>query len=161
MTDNMSKYTIYTLRGLPAGVFGEAYAIVTGTEVDQGEYTAEHFILTQLPNEALHMGTFDISGNSFPTELGIVDTDFALTEAQHQVEIDLFALLEKRATALGRPDVAYLPIELKLQPRPFVGCAMRGRFMKQFKIVEDATKCPSLARYLGYLQQIKVIRYGG
>jgi hypothetical protein len=34
------------LRRLTTGVFGEAYVIVTGTEVAHDEYTAEHFILT-------------------------------------------------------------------------------------------------------------------
>jgi hypothetical protein len=153
MTDNTSN--------LPAGVFGEAYAIVTGTEVAQGEYRAEHFILTQRPSEALHMGAVDISGNSFPTELGIVDTDFALAEAYRQVEIDLLLLLEKRATELGRPDLAYLPFELEQRPSPFVGCWMRGRFTNQLMAVKDATKCPSLARYLSLLQQISVIRHAG
>ena len=161
MTDKTSKYSTYMLRGLPAGVFGEAYAIVSGTEVAQGEYRAEYFILTQRPGEALHIGAFDISGNSFPVELGTVDTDFAITEAYRQVEIDLLLLLEKRAAELGRPDLAYLPFELAQRPNPFVGCWMRGRFINQIKAVTDATKCPLLARYLGFLQQISVVRHGG
>lgn len=161
MTDKTSEYTIYTLRGLPAGVFGEAYAIVTGTEVTQGEYRAEYFILTQRPSELLHMGAFDISGNSFPTELGTVDTIFVQAEAKQQVDIDLLLLLEKRANELGRPDVAYLPFELEQRPSPFVGCWMRGCFMKQLMTVKGTTKCPGLARYLSLLQQISVIRRGG
>jgi len=124
MTDNASKYATYMLRGLPAGVFGESYAIVTGTEVAQGEYRAEHFILTQRPSDALHHGAVDISGDSFPNELGTVDTDFALAEAYRQVEIDLLLLLEKRATELGRPDVAYLPLNWSNDPArsSAVGC---------------------------------------
>lgn len=161
MTDKTFEYTIYTLRGLPAGVFGEAYAIVTGTEVAQGEYRAEYFILTQRPTESLHMGAFDISGNSFPAELGTVDTIFVQTEARQQVDIDLHLLLEKRATELGRPDVAYLPFELEQRSSPFVGCWMRGCFTNQLMTVKDATKCPELARYLSLLQQITVIRRTG
>jgi len=145
------------LRRLPAGVFGEAYAIVTGTEVAQGEYRAEHFMLTQRPNEALQMGAVDISGKSFPVELGTVDADFAIAEAYRQAEIDLLFLLEQRATELGRPDLAYLPFELEQCPSPFVGCWIRGRFTKQLMAIKDATKCPSLARYLSLLQQISVV----
>src|SRR4051812_49284358 len=100
-----SKYAIYMLRKLPAGVFGETYAVVTGTEVAEGEYQAEHFILTQRPREALHMGDIDISGSGLPAELGTVDVEFAVTEAYRQAEIDTLTLLEKRATELGRPEV--------------------------------------------------------
>lgn len=161
MTDKTCEYTIYTLRGLPAGVFGEAYAIVTGTEVAQGEYRAEYFILTQRPSESLHMGAFDISGNSFPAELGTVDTIFVQAEAKQQIDMDILLLLEKRATELGRPDVVYLPFELEQRSSPFVGCWMRGCFMKQLMAVKDATKCPELARYLSLLQQISVVRGTG
>lgn len=149
------------LHGLPAGVFGETYVIVTGTELSIGEYSAEYFILTQRPSEALHMGAFVISGNSFPTELGTVDTDFALSEAYVQAEIDMLLLLEKRATELGRPDIAYLPFELKQRPSPFVGCWMRGCFTNQLMAVKDATKSPSLASYLSLLKQISVTRRPG
>ena len=162
MTDKTCEYTIYTLRGLPAGVFGETYAIVTGTEVAQGEYRAEYFILTQRPSESLHIGAFEISGNSFPAELGTVDTIFVQAEAKQQIsDIDMPFLLEKRAIELGRPDVAYIPFELEQRPSPFVGCWMRGCFMKQLMDVKDATKCPELARYLSLLQQISVVRRAG
>lgn len=161
MTDKTPEYSIYMLRGLPAGVFGETYAIVTGTEVAQGEYRAEYFILTQRPIESMKMGAFDIDGNLFPAELGTVDTNFAQAEAYRQAEMDLYLLLEMRASELGRPDVAYLPFELEQRPSPFVGCWMRGCFMKQLMTVKDATKCPSLARYLNLLQQIRVSRRAG
>ena len=161
MTDNTSKYVVYTLRRLPAGVFGEAYAIVTGTEVTQGEYRAEHFILTQRPSEALQMGAVDISSKSFPAELGAVDADFAMAEAYRQAEIDMLLLLEQRAAALGRPDLAYLPFELEQRTSPIVGCWMQGRFTKQLIAIKGATKCPSLARYLALLQQISVVRSAG
>lgn len=160
MTDDTSKYNTYMLHGLPAGLFGETYAIVTGTEVSQGEYLAEYFIMTQRPSEALHMSTFDFLGNSFPSELGTVDIDFALTEAYNQVEIDLSLLLEKRVTELNRPDLAYLPFKLEQRNSPFVGCWMRGRFTDQIKNITDVTKCPSLAGYLSLIQQISVAGRG-
>jgi len=104
---------------------------------------------------------FDISGNSFPAELGTVDTIFVQAEAKQQIDMDILLLLEKRATELGRPDVAYLPFELEQRSSPFVGCWMRGCFMKQLMAVKDATKCPELAGYLSLLQQISVVRGTG
>lgn len=161
MADQISKYVIYMLHRLSPGIFGETYVIVTGTEVSPGEYRAEHFILTQRPNETFRMGAFDISGDSFPAELGSIDTEFAIAEAYRQAEIDLQLMLEERATELGRPDLAYIPFELEQQPNSFVSCWMRGRYNKELMAVKDATMCPSLARYLSLLQQIRVVRRGG
>jgi len=154
MADKTSKYVVYMLRRLPAGLFGETYAIVSGTEVSQGEYRGEHFILTQRPSEALHMGEFEIAGKSLPPELGTVDTDFAMAEAYRQVEVDLLLLLEKRANELGRPELAFLPFELDQRPSSLMGCWMRGCFTKQLMAIKDATKCSSLATYLSLLEQI-------
>lgn len=154
MTEEISKFAIYTLRQLPAGMFGETYVVVTGTEMAPGEYFAEHFILTQRPAEALQQGSVAISGKSFPEELGRVDFDFVLAEAYRQAEIDLLWLVEKRATELARPDLAYLPFDLKSCASPFVGCWMRGCFTAQLMVIKGATKCPSLTRYLDLLQQI-------
>jgi len=155
MTDKTSKYAVYMLRRLPPGMFGETYVIATGTEIAPGEYGAEHFILMQRPVEALRVGDVAVFGRSFPPELGTVDADFAIAEAYRQAEIDLLLLLEKRATDLGRTDLAYLPFELALQPGALLGCWMRGRFRKQLMAVKDATKCPALAGYLGLLQQVQ------
>jgi len=157
MAKKISKYTTYMLRGLPAGIFGEAYVLVTGTEISQGEFRAEYFIFTQRPAEALKTGQVNISSSSFPPELGIVDVDFVMSEALRQAEIDVFLLIENRATELERSDLAYLPFELSEYPNPFVGCKMRGRFTRQLIDVKDSTQCPSLALYLDLLQQVSVI----
>lgn len=158
MTNSSAKYVVYMLRLLPPGIFGEAYAICTGTESSPGQYRAEHFILMQRPSEALHIGTpivFDSS--KFPAELGAIDIDFAITEANRQAEIDLQLLLEKRATELQRPDLAYLPFDLQPRPGSLLSCWMRGRFNEQLNAINRSTKCPSLQSYLGLLQQNSVV----
>lgn len=156
MTDDTSKYITYKLRGLSAGLFGEAYAIVTGTEISQGKYLAEYFIMMQRPSEALHKYAFDILESSDPPELDTVDIDFALRQAYNQADSGLSSLLEKRVTELKQPDSAYLPFKLEqCDHRPFVGCWMRGRFIDQIKDITDVTKCPSLARYLSLIQQTR------
>jgi hypothetical protein len=158
MTTRASKFEIYWVRGLPPGLFGEAYGIVTGSEIVVDEYRSEHFLLTQRPNEAMQMWAFDIFGKSFPAEFGPVNADFAMSEAYRQLENDLQSLLALRATEVGRPDLAYARFELEKRPSPFVGCWMRGLFTAQLVAVKQATKCLSLVTYLGLLQQIKVAR---
>lgn len=156
MTNKSSKYVVYMLRRLPQGIFGETYAIATGTEIAPGEYRAEHFILTQRPSEALHVGNSAIFGGNIPPELGVIDIDFVIAEAYRQAEIDLLLLLEKRAMELERPDLAYLPFELEPRSGALMSCWMRGRFTTQITALKDSTKCSTLAFYLGLLQQNSV-----
>jgi hypothetical protein len=161
MTDTTSKYTFYILRKLPPGVFGEAYVVVASANVTTGTWRAEHHILTQRPKECLHSGALIIDGRKLPAELGIVDAEFAIGEGLHQAEIDIIDLLEKRSIELDRPDVALMPFELKECQSPFVGCRMRGRFLKQLTDIGNSTKCPSLSRYMSLVQQINVAKMDG
>lgn len=158
MTNNTSKYQTYILHGLPAGMFGEAYILITGTEISQGEFRGEYFIFTQRPVEALLKGQVDIFSNGFPEGLGEVNIEFIMSEALRQAEIEVLTLVENRATELERPDLGYLPFELREYPSPFVGCKMRGRFIKQLMDVKDSTQNPSLALHLKLLQQVNVVR---
>ncbi len=157
MTDTTCKRSVYMLQGLPAGVFGEAYVIITGMEVAAGHYRTEQFILTQRPQEALHMDAFEIDGNTFPVELGKVDVDFAMTEGLARAESNVLDLLERRSNELGRPDLAYRRFELVQRPSPFVGCKMRGRFVDQLTAVKNATRCRPFSNYLGLLDQVSVV----
>jgi hypothetical protein len=140
MAENTDKYCVYTLRGLPAGVFGEAYIVVASANVSTGIYRAEHYILTQRPQESLRSGALRINATDLPTDLGVVDADFAIGEGYRQAEIDIFELLEKRAIELNRADVALLPFKLKPCQSPFVGCRMRGRFLQQLADVSGKVK---------------------
>lgn len=156
MTNKKSKYVVYMLRRLSPGILGETYAIVTGTEVAPEDYRAEHFLLTQRPSEALHAGHFDIGGK-LPPDVGVIDIDFAITEAYRQVEIDIQLMLEKRAGELERPDLTYQAFELQERSVSLLSCWMRGRFTEQLIFIKNSTKCPSLAFYLNLLQQNSAI----
>lgn len=157
MTDTTCKRSVYWVQGLPAGIFGEAYVIVTGIEVAPKRYRTEQFILTQRPQEALHMDGFEIDGNTFPTELGMVDVDFAMTEGLARAESNVFNLLEARTSQLGRADLVYHRFELVPRPSPFVGCKMRGLFVVQLAEIKNVTQCRSLSNYLGLLDQVSVV----
>ena len=152
-----SGYLVYMLHGLPTGLFGESYVVVTGSEASPNRLWAEHFILTQRPHEALRAGTLEIAADTFPAELGVIDTDFAMEQGLRQAEIDLQEMLEVRCEALDRPDLTYLPIELKARPSPFVGCKMRGRFLAQVEEMRALTQCRPLKLYLELLQQVSVV----
>ena len=161
MSDPTSMYTTYMVRGLPAGVFGEAYVVVAGAEVMPSTYRAEYGILTQRPKETLSVGGFDIATETFPSELGPVDAKFACEEALRQAENNLFEMLEDRATELNRPEVAHLQFELKECAMPLLGCWMRGRFTNQLIELKDNIQCQPLRTYLAALQRVTVSRRAG
>lgn len=157
MADTSCKRSVYMLQGLPAGMFGEAYVVVTGIELPHAHFRTEQFILTQRPREMLHMNSFEIDGNTFPSELGKVDVDFALAEGLTRAESIVLDLLEKRANELGRAELAYHRFDLVSRPSPFVGCKMRGRFVEQLTQIKNATQCRAFSSYLALLDQVAVV----
>lgn len=162
MTTEPSKFSVYSIRGLPPGVWGESYAVVAAFDSNPNELTTEFFIMTKRPKEALNSGTFIVTASPLPPEFGKVDLEFALQEGLRQTELSLMNLLETRAAELSRPDVAYLPFELEpAKPGDLLGCWMRGQFNSKLREIQASTHCPSLARYLGLLSQVSIITRAG
>ena len=154
MTTEPSRFSVYSIRGLPAGVWGESYAVVAAFESAPNELTTEFFVMTKRPKEALNSGALKIAVSPLPPELGKIDIEFALQEGLRQTELSLMDLLEARAAELSRPDVAYLQFELKpTNTGDLLGCWMRGQFNSQLKEVQAKTQCRPLAQYLGFFTQ--------
>lgn len=156
MQKQKSLRDVYQLLGLPAGVFGETYVVVTAIELAPNRFLSEQFVLTQRPNQALYSGAFEIDGTNLPAELGKVDLDFAFAEGRTHAEFLVSQLLEIRANELGRPDLVFNRVEFTDRPSTFVGCKMRGRFVPQFLEIKKATKCDEFSRYLTLLEQVAV-----
>jgi hypothetical protein len=162
MTTASSKFSVYSIRGLPAGVWGESYAVVAAFESAPNELTTEYFLMTKRPKEALNSGAFKVAVSPLPPELGKIDLEFALQEGLFQMELSLMDLLEARAAELSRPDVAYLQFELKsTNTGNLLGCWMRGQFNSQLKEIQAKTQCRPLAQYLGLLSQVGIITRAG
>lgn len=158
MTTEPSKFSVYSIRGLPAGVWGESYAVIAAFESAPSELTTEFFILTKRPKETLSSGHLKIEVSPLPPELGKIDLEFASEEGLRQTELSLMDLLEVRAAELSRPDVAYLQFELKpTNTGCLLGCWMRGQFNSQLKEIQGITQCHPLARYLGFFSQVSII----
>lgn len=157
MGNGSSKHSVYSIRGLPAGVWGESYAIVTAFESGSRKLTTECFVLTKRPKEALNSAAFTIAVTTLPPELGTIDLEFALQEGLRQTEVLLMDGLEARATELSRPDVAYMQFELKpTNTGHLLGCWMRGQYNSQLMEIQRRTQCRTLAQYLGLLHQVSV-----
>lgn len=154
-------YSVYMVGGIPPGVFGEAYAICTATDLPNAVFRCEWFLLTQRPTESLHSGVVDISSTGVPKELGEIDLGFAMNEALAQARFDIFSLLEKRAQQVNREEIAYLPFELKRTPTPLLGCWMRGLYTNELRQMKLQTASYQLRTYLGLLEQVRSIRRPG
>ncbi len=162
MPSAKEKYAVYSIRGLPAGVWGESYAVVTAFESAENEFSSEFFVITKRPEESLNSSGIKIEVSPLPEELGKIDLDFALQEGLQQTDILLMEMLEARATELSRPDLAYLKYELiPMNSGNLLSNWMRGQFNSQLSEIKSKTNCPSLSRYLGLLSQVGIItRYG-
>lgn len=162
MSSKPSQHSVYSIRGLPAGVWGESYVVVTAYESTPNELAGEFFIMTKLPQEALNSGALKITVSALPKELGVIDLEFALKESLRQTEISLMDQLESRAAELGRPDVAYLQFELKpTTTSDLLRCWMNERFKPQLIDIQAKTQCRSLKQYLGFFSQVgPIVRVG-
>lgn len=141
MSSKTSQYSVYSICGLPAGVWGESYVVVTAYESTPVELAGEFFILTKRPQEALNFGALKIAASALPPEFGKIDIEFVLRESLCQSDRLLNDMLEARAVELARPDVACLRFELK--PNTTTGllhCWMNGRFKPQLKDIQTKTQ---------------------
>ncbi|MEG0214106.1 MAG: hypothetical protein RR679_14055 [Glutamicibacter sp.] len=161
MSNTDRDYTVSRIDGLPAGVFGESYVVCAAYSLPNEAFRGEWYILTQRPKEALHHGTIEVSSKGVPSELGVVDIDFARAAALAQARLDLLDLLEKRSLEVKREDLAYLPFDLKQIASPLLGCWMRGRFNVQLTKVKDLTSATDLSTYLRLMQQVQYTRRPG
>ncbi len=162
MSNSTSPYAVYSIGGLPAGLWGESYVVNASYERNPDEFVSEYFILTKRPLEAMNSGAVTFSSSPIPPDLGTINLEFALQEGLEQAKIRLYDLLEARAIELGRPDLAYLQFDLKpSRTGHLLGCWMRGQFNAQLSQIGQATQCPPLKRYLGLLSQVAVTRRAG
>jgi hypothetical protein len=161
MSNTDRDYSVYRMNGLPAGLFGEAYVVCAGYDLPNEVFKGEWYILTQRPQEDLHHGSIEVSGEGLPSELGIIDVKFARAEALSQAKIELFQLIEQRTRQVNREDLAYLPFELQYIESPLLGCWMRGRFNSELTKIKELTGAPNLQTYLSLMQQVSFKRITG
>lgn len=138
-----SEYKISALCGLPPGLLGKTYSIVTATEVNADLIKAEYFLLVQRPTAALHHDTFKLNLNS-PPELERLDILTALDEAQFQVETKVKNLLEARADELDSENLDFLPFEFKPNGVNLTSPWTSGLFDSQIKEILHRTESPKL-----------------
>ena len=144
-----SSYKIYRLDTLPAGLFGENYVVTVALKAASHSYEGESYVFTQRPKPKLFIQKFTYSSKGVPSTLLSVDLNFIEEQARQVAEVHLIDKLQERAVKLHRPDLAALTIRLlDKQPRPFVGCWLRGAFHEEIKRAAAETRCRDLSVYL-------------
>ena len=153
-----SEYKISALCGLPPGLLGKTYSIVTATEVNADLIKAEYFLLVQLPTAALHHRTCELNLKNSPPELERWDISSALDEAQFRVKIEVENLLEALAAALNREDSAYPQPEFKPSVNRLAGLWTSGLFDSQIREILRRTESPKLKQYLESVVQSQLMK---
>ena len=155
-----SKYKIYRLDTLPAGLFGETYVVSCALKLATTEFIGEVYVFTQRPSAALFSQKFSFSSAGVPPELLTADLDFIEEQARQLGEVHLIDLLQDRATSLSRPDLLSLNVRLvELTARPFMGCWLRGAFKAEITRAASETQCRDLSIYLSVVSRMQPFTY--
>lgn len=153
---NIKQPSTFSVLGLPPGLFGEAYVVISVWQPSVTQWKAEYNILTTRPNERLDSCVVEFDVSNYPSELESIDEAYMEAEAVRQAGIDLALKLEEQATASGRSELAYLPITLqrtKLSPVTFW---VRNLFPMKFADMATYTKSSDLSRYLRMVMGLKM-----
>lgn len=152
----------FTVSGLPPGVFGEVYVVISVWKPTETEWLAEYNILNTYPKEMLDSRIVAFDVTNYPSDLEPIDETYMEAEAVRQAQIDLELELAKRATSLNRAEAAFFPIRLhetKISP---VTLWVRDLFPKKFVDMTNQTKSADLKKYLQMvmgLQKLRVSQY--
>ena len=157
---SIKQPSTFRVQGLPPGLFGEAYVVVSVWQPCTTTWMAEYNILTKGPHEHLVSCVVDFDIANYPPELDSIDEAYMEAEAARQAEIGLMLELETRATDSGRPELAYLPITLQPTKITPVTLWVRNLFPVKFEDMANQTKSSDLKKYLRMvmtLQEMKVV----
>lgn len=148
----------FTVSGLPPGIFGEAYVVISVWKSSATEWMAEYNILTTRPQENLDSCVVVFDVENYPPELEPIDATYMEAEAVRQAQIDIELELERRATVVGRPEVAYLPIILQRTKISPVTLWVRSLFPTKFAEMASQTRSSDLKNYLRMVMGLQKLK---
>lgn len=149
MSDSKSEYRVFALQGLPPGLLGiQSFAVATASELDQGKFAGEFFVLIQCPEENLTSGKVTFEIGDLPPELGSFDIEEVLNEVFNQIQVETARILERRASDLSNRELAYHTFNYVPGATSILSAWMRGIFTNQIEFIQSQTKCQKLRHYL-------------
>lgn len=155
---SIKQPSTFSISGLPPGLFGEVYVVISVWQPSKTLWMAEYNILTTRPQENLVNCVVEFDIANYPPELESIDEAYMEAEAARQAEIDLALELEKRAIASGRPELAYLPITLQPTKISPVTLWVRNLFPVKFEDMANQTKSSDLKKYLGVVMGLQKLK---
>lgn len=154
-------YIPYRVSGLPAGHFGETYAIVTGTVRENGIHTSEFFAISKRHKPELYRDVLEFSPGDVPEELLNIDEDYLFSEARQQAQNYFDDALYQFASAHGDQVFDRYRAELmELRHMPLLSLWMRGELHEEIRTIARETQSPRLRFVLSLVTQSSVIRRG-
>lgn len=145
---SIKQPSTYSVSGLPLGIFGEAYVVISVWQPSATRWIAEYNLLTTRPQEDLNSHVVEFDTANYPPELDSIDEAYMEAEAVRQAQLDLALELERRATILGRPEVAYLPFAFQRTKISPVTLRIRNLFPTKLADMANQTKSSDLKNYM-------------
>ncbi|MDP3856714.1 MAG: hypothetical protein Q8Q73_03020 [Stagnimonas sp.] len=161
---SIKKPSTFSVLGLPPGIFGEAYVVVSVWQASTTTWMAEYSILAKRPQKHLFENLFsrvvEIDITSYSSELEPIDEAYMEAEATRQAELDLMLELEKRAADSGHTELAYLPIALQRTKISLVTLWMRTLFAVTLEDMANHTNSSDLNKYLRIVVRLQRAKAG-
>lgn len=148
----------FTLSGLPHGIYGEAYVVISVWQPSATRWMAEYNVLTTRPQENLSSCVVEFDVEDYPRELEPIDEAYMEAEAARQAQLDLAVELENRATHADRPEVAFLPFTLQRTKISPVTLWVHNLFPTKFADMANQTKSSDLKNYLRMVMGLQKLR---
>lgn len=145
---------MFAVRGLPNGLLGESYVIVSAWQESNALWEAEFHVLTSRPSYARTSGLVEFPLAGYPSELPAIDEVYMEGEARQQAEIALIELVDKRAAQENRPDVLSHPFRLEASNISAVSLWTRGIHLDALKSIAVQTRSPKLKVHLRLVMSI-------
>jgi hypothetical protein len=157
---SMEKPSTFRALGLPPGIFGEAYVVISVWQPSATSWMGEYNILTKRPHEHLFSDVVPFDTVGYPVELQPIDATYMEAEAILQAETHLILELEERASDAQFPELAYLPVKLERTNISPVTLWVRNMFPAKFEDMANETESPALKSYLRVVMSLPKLTPG-
>lgn len=153
--ERLSDYRVSLLKSVPLMFFGEAYSVVTATQLNADVFLAESFLILQRPDPKLYLETLRIDLTNFPQDEARWTLEDVLEHATSQVNSMTDKLLDDRISELKLPNHTICQFEFKPFGASLLGPWLRGSMRQQILELREKTQCPKLKVFLKCFESVK------
>lgn len=149
---------VFSVRGLPPGLLGESYVLISVWKPSDALWKAESHLLTKRPSERRISSTVEFDISEYPAELPAMDEAAMEQEALRQAEMDLIEELERRAAAENKPEIAWQAYRLERSNVSSVSLWVNNTYPNVLAEIANKTESPKLRLHLKLVMSVRKLR---